>query len=182
MTLEVIHRAAAVIPEHAARMRIVDHHDRAVLFGGSAQLRHRAEVAFHREDAVGDEQLALRRRQVPEDLAGGVHVLVWKHLDPCAAETAAVDDARVVQLVGNNDVFFRQHRGDGAGVGREPALKDDDGFDVLEGGEPALEFHVHLHRAGDRADGAGPDAVLADGVERGLLQLRVRRQAEVVVG
>ena len=40
MTAEVIDRAAAVLAKHAARMRIVHHHDRAVLFGERAQLGH----------------------------------------------------------------------------------------------------------------------------------------------
>ena len=62
---EVIDRAAAVRAEHAARMRIVDHHDAAELLGERAQLRQRAEIAVHAEDAVGDEQLALRRPAAP---------------------------------------------------------------------------------------------------------------------
>ena len=60
---EVIDGAAAVPAEHAARMRIVDHHDAAEFLGERAQLRQRAEVAVHAEHAVGDQQLALRRRQ-----------------------------------------------------------------------------------------------------------------------
>ena len=61
---EVIDRAAAVLAEHAARMRVVDHHDAAEFLGERAQLGQRAEVAVHAEDAVGDEQLALVGRQV----------------------------------------------------------------------------------------------------------------------
>jgi hypothetical protein len=41
---------------------------------------------------------------------------------------------------------------------------------------------VQVHRPRDGADRSGPDAVAFDGFERALLQLRVRRQAEVVVG
>ena len=41
VTAEVIDGAAAVLAKHAARMRIVDHHDRAELFGERAQLRQR---------------------------------------------------------------------------------------------------------------------------------------------
>ena len=63
----------------------------------------------------------------------------------------------------------------------EAALKHDDGFDVLERGEPPLELHVQLHRAGDGAHRARAGAVLAHGVERRLAQLRMRRQAEIVV-
>ena len=87
--LEVVHRAAPVPAEHAARMRVVHHHDAAGLFGQVAQRRQRPDIAVHAEDAVGDEQLALRRRQVLDDLARRVHVLVRKDLDGGAAQAAA---------------------------------------------------------------------------------------------
>ena len=145
------------------------------------EVGQRTEVAVHREHAVGDQDLALRGRQLLEDLARGVDVLVRKHLDRRAAQPAAVDDARVIQLIGDDDVVLGEDGRDGAGVGGEAALKHHDGLDVLELGEAALELHVHLHRAGDRAHRARADAVLADGVERGLAQLRVRGEAEIVV-
>ena len=147
-----------------------------------AELRQRSEIAVHREHAVGDEQLALRRGKFLQDLARRVGVLVRKHFDRRAAQAAPVDDARVIELVGHDDVVFREHGGDGAGVGGEPALKHDDRFDVLERRQPALELHVHLHGAGDGAHRAGARAVLSHGFERRLAQLRVRRQSEIVVG
>ena len=58
---EMIDGAAAVAAEHAAGVRVVDHHDAAVFLGQRAQRRQRPEVAVHAEDAVGDQQLALRR-------------------------------------------------------------------------------------------------------------------------
>ena len=71
--------------------------------------------------------------------------------------------------------------GDGAGVRGEAALEDDDRFGLLEGGQPPLELHVDVHGAGDGAHRARADAELRDRLERLLAQLRVRRQAEVVV-
>ncbi len=78
---EMIDRAAPVLPEHAAGVRVVDHHDAAEFLGERAQLGERAEVAVHAEDAVGDEQLALGGRQILQHLARGVDVLVREHLD-----------------------------------------------------------------------------------------------------
>ena len=49
--------AAPVAPQHARGVRVVDHHDGAVFLGQRGQLVHRADVAVHREDAVGDDQL-----------------------------------------------------------------------------------------------------------------------------
>ena len=104
-----------------------------------------------------------------------------EHLDRRAAQARAVDDARVVQLVRDDDVVAAENRRDGAGVGGEAALKDDRRFGALEFGELALELHVDLHRAGDRSDRARADAERRDRLERALPQLRVRRQTEVVV-
>ena len=145
-------------------------------------VRQRAEVAVHAEHAVGDEE---RRAGAAgsdlQDLARRVDVLVRKHLDRRAAQAAAVDDARVVQLVRHDDVVLAEDGRDRAGVGREAALEDDDGFGLLELGEPAFELHVDGHRAGDRPNRSGADAESPRRLERALAQPRMRRQAEVVV-
>ena len=181
MTLEVIDGAAAVFPKHAARMRIVDHHDRAVFFGERRQLGDAAEIAVHREHAVGDQDLLLGGGQLLDDLASRVDVLVREHLDRRLAQPRAVDDAGVIQLVGNDHVLFGEDGGHGAGIGREAALEHHHGFDVLEFREPLFELHVHGHGSRDGANRAGADAVVLDGVERGLHQLRMRRETEIVV-
>ena len=81
-------------------------------------------------------------------------VAMRKHFDGRATETGAVDDARVIQFVGDDDVLAAEERGDRARVRRETALKDDGRLGPLELSEAALELHVDLHRARDRADRA----------------------------
>ena len=120
-------------------------------------------------------------RQLAEQTACGVHVLVRKHLDGGAAQSAPVDDAGVIELVRHDDVVLAQDRGDRARVRREAALKDDDRLDLLEVGEPALELDVDRHRAGDAPDRPRPDAERPDSFERPLPQERVRGEAEIVV-
>ena len=63
------------------------------------------------------------------------------------AQPAAVDDAGVIELVRDDHVVLGKHGGDRAGIRGKAALKDDDGFDVLERGEPPLELHVDFHGA-----------------------------------
>ncbi len=58
MAAEVIDAAAAVAAQNAGGMRIVDHHDGAILLGQIGEFVNRADVAVHRENAIGDEQLA----------------------------------------------------------------------------------------------------------------------------
>jgi hypothetical protein len=52
-------RAATVIADDTARMGFVDHDARAVLLGHGDHLRQVDDVAVHRIDAVGDDQLAV---------------------------------------------------------------------------------------------------------------------------
>ena len=155
---EVIDRAAAVRPEDAARVRIVHHHDAAVLLGQGAQVGNGAEIAVHAEDAIRDQQRALAGRQALQDGSRRPDVLVREHLDGGAAETAAVDDARVIELVGDDDIVLREDRLNRSGVGGEAALKHDGRLGLLERGQPALELHMDRHGAGDRADRAGANA------------------------
>ena len=62
------------------------------------------------------------------------------------------------------------------------ALEDDDRLGLLELGEPPSRAPRGAHRAGDRPDGAGPDAEPARRVERALAQPGVGREPEVIVG
>src|SRR5271155_3430658 len=57
MHCEMIYRATTISAEDTRGVGIVDHHDRSVLFCEIAQRGQRADIAVHREDAVGDEQL-----------------------------------------------------------------------------------------------------------------------------
>src|SRR5579872_3769385 len=80
--VEMIDRAAPVASEHTRSMRVVHHHDGAVLFRDLYQCRERADIAFHGENAVGDEQLAARNRTQPfEDLSRGGYVFVRENVN-----------------------------------------------------------------------------------------------------
>ena len=84
-------------------------------------------------------------------------------------EAAAVDDAGVVQFVGNDVVFRPQNGSHRAGVGREAGLEHHRGLHVLEAGDALLQLHVHRHGAGDGAYRARTDTVLAGGLHGGLV-------------
>jgi hypothetical protein len=91
--------AGAGRAQDAGSMRVVDHHQRAVLLRHRAQLIERGDVAVHREHAVGDDERASRtgsgrqlRREVPH-----VAVLVAEPLR--LRQPDAVDDRGVIQLV-----------------------------------------------------------------------------------
>ena len=96
-------RAAPAGAERPGRVRLVDHQPAAVAAGQLEQLRQRRDVAVHREDAVGDDQRAAPAglAQPPGEVLE-VAVAVDEGLG--AGEPAAVDDAGVVELVGEDDL------------------------------------------------------------------------------
>jgi len=180
---EVVDGAATVAAEDAGGVSVIDHHDGAVLFGQFNEGREGADVAFHREDPVGDEELAAGDAIEGGEFGfGDGDIGMGEDVDFGAGEPAAVDDAGVIELIGDDVVLLAEYGRDGAGIGGEAALEDDAGFDVLEGGDAAFEFHMHVERAADGTDRAGTRAVLANGVDGGLAELRVIGKPEIVIG
>ena len=153
--VEVVYGAAAVSAQDAGGVGVVDHHDGAVLFAEVGELVYGADVAVHGEDAVGDDELAAGFvLDLFEEFFGVGYVFVAEDLDFGFGKARAVDDGGVVELVGEDEVFFAEDGGDGAGVGGEAGLEDYAGFYAFEGGDFFFELHVDAHGAGDGADGA----------------------------
>src|SRR6516225_9249041 len=99
----MVDRAPAVATENPGSMRVINHHDGAVPLSDINQLRKRADVAVHRKDAVGDQQLAPRSgTQTFENSLGGGRVFVREDVNFGSRQPAAVDDAGMVELVGND--------------------------------------------------------------------------------
>ncbi len=106
--------AAPAPAEHAARVRVVHAHHRVVPLRELEDVGQLRDVAFHREDAVGDDQSrapALRLDE-PRLEVRHVGVLVDRRLalGDRLGEPDAVDDGRVVQLVGDDDVVLAEDR------------------------------------------------------------------------
>ena len=92
----------------------------------------RGDVAVHREDAVGDDQRAAAARlaQPPGEVLD-VAVAVDEGLGP--GQPAAVDDAGVVELVGEDDARrARASAGDRAGVGEVAGAEEQRRLVALE--------------------------------------------------
>ena len=156
----------------------------APYFSASAvNCRQRANVAVHGKDAVGDDQLVAGLVLDRFELLFGVGcVFVAEDFDLRARQACAVDDAGMVQFVGDDEVFFAQQCRDRTGIGGESRLEDHAGFDVLEARDLLFELHVNLHSAGDGAHRARADAVLLRRFQRGFAQFGMGGQSEVVVG
>jgi len=121
-------------------------------FRQRCQLIHRPDVSVHAEDAVGNHQLFAR-------LAGHFFqqgftmfdVLVPENFNRRPRQPRPVNDAGVVQFVGQDKVLLAQNRADRAGVGRKAALKNHAGLHILEAGNLFFQLHVNAHRSRNRS-------------------------------
>ena len=116
-----------------------------------------------------------------QQLLAMADIFVAENLDGCPREARAVDDAGVVELVGEDEVLFAQNRAHGAGVGRKSALEDHAGFDILEAGDLFFELHVDAHGSRDGAHRSRAHAKGARGVDRCLDEPGMIGEAEIVV-
>ena len=98
-----------------------------------------------------------------------------------AREAAAVDDAGVVQLVGEDDLAAAGQGGDRAGVGEVAGAEEERRLVALEAGEPLLQLPVRLHVARDQPRGAGAGPPAQRRLGGGLAHLGAIGEAEVVV-
>ena len=108
-------------------------------------------------------------------------VAMTEDVDFRARETAAVDDAGVVQFVGDDVIFRAENRRYGSCVGRESGLKNDACLDIFERGDAPLQLDMQAHGAGDGPHGAGSRAVAPGRVDGRLHQLRVIGEPEIII-
>ena len=172
--------AAAARPERAGAVRVVDHHAHVVAPRELDDLLERRDVAVHREHAVGHDQrpAVVRVAQAPGQVVD-VAVAVDERLG--AREPAAVDDRRVVELVGEDDLAAARQRGHDAEVGEVAGAEQQRALRALERGEPLLEPPVQRHVARDQPRGARAGAPAHRRVGGRLAHPRVVGQPEVVV-
>src|SRR5438309_5645556 len=125
VNFEMVDGAAAIFPEHAGSMGIIDHHDRAIFFGKIAQSGQRSDVAVHRENAISDKQFLSGLIGHAGEFSFGVgNVLVLEDENFCAREARAIDDGSMIELVGDDEILFTQDGRDCPGVRSETGLEN----------------------------------------------------------
>ena len=116
----------------------------------------------------------------PQARCSSVAVAVDEGLGP--REPAAVDDAGVVELVGEDDLASAGEGGDRAHVGEVARAEQQRRLVALELGQPRLQPAVHIHVAGDQPRGPGSGSPAHRRLCRRLPHTRVAGQPQVVVG
>jgi hypothetical protein len=120
-------------------------------------------------------------RRFLQDALAVLHILVLENFDRRFRKPRPIDDRRMIQLVRNDEIVFAKNGRYGSRVGRKARLKHHAGFHILECRNLLFQFHVQLHRAGDRSNRTRARAVPFHRVQRGLPQRLVRRESQIIV-
>ena len=139
-------------------------------------------VAVHGEDAVGDDDLAARVLRFHQFRFEVCHVLVGVPVALRFAEADAVNDGGVVQGVGDDGILRPEQGLKDPAVGVEAAGEKDGVLGTEEPRDPGLELQVQVLGAADEADAGHAEAALIHGRLGGAYDVRMVRQAKVVVG
>jgi hypothetical protein len=111
-----------------------------------------------------------------------VHVAVRVAEAPGLAQPDAVDDRRVIELVGDDRVLLVEQRLEEAAVGVEAGAEEDRVVGAEKRGQTLFELAVERLRPADEAHRRHPVAPAFEGLVCGLDHRRMAREAEVVVG
>jgi hypothetical protein len=144
------------------------------------QLRY---VAFHAKDAIGHDPaagFAAVLLQLRFEIVQ-VAVLVDFAGDRFAHQADAVDDAGVIELVGQNDVVGTDQRRKQSFVRCPTAYIGESLWRADEAGDRFLDLAVTFERAADKADGGRAGAVRLQAFDTRCDDFRVIREPEVVV-
>ena len=162
-------------------MGLVDRDPRAVLLTERDDLVERGKITFHREHPVDHDELARFGWRLDEEAAQGLDVVVVEAMDVGVRQTAAVDDAGVVELVGEDHVPAAGQAADHTEIRLEAGREDQGRFLVTEVCELALELLVHGQRTVQESASGAARPPRSRGRLGGLDHPGVVGVAEVVV-
>ena len=175
-------RAAPTLAHEADRVAVVHHHERAVLLRQIADRGQVCDGAIHRKHAVGGDELDPRAVCRLQLLSQAAHVVVLIAITRGFAEAHAVDDARVVEFVGNHRVRIGQERFKQAAVCVEAGAIENRILHAQKTRNPRFQLFVDALRAADEAHGGKPVTPRIIGGSRRRDQGGMIRQPQIVVG
>ncbi len=118
---------------------------------------------------------------VGEQRAGAFVVEMGEGATQGAGVAGSVEEAGVVELVGDDAVARSGEGGQDGEIGHEAGGEEEGGLGLLEAGEGGFELVMEFHGAGDEARGAGAHAVAGEGVACGVDDGGVGGEAEIVI-
>ena len=164
-------------------MALVNKQHRPGLLARLFQFEQRRDLPVHREDAVGGNNNMPRPRRfrlfelLPQIGDAGVLEAVAS----CFTEPHAIDDARVIELVGDDGVLRRQNRLKQSRVGVEARRIKDGRLGAVELRDPFFERLVRGLRAADEAHRRQAEPELVERFPGRRDESRVVGKAQIVV-
>ena len=179
--VEVLGHATTGLADHASGVAFVHHHHGVVFLGKFVNLVERANVAVHREHAVGDDEAEAAALRVLQLLLKVGHVGVGIAETLGLAEAHAVDDGSVVQSIGDDGVVGTEQRFKHTAVGIEASSVKDGVFRAEELSNLGFQLLVEVLATTDEADRSHTIATGIHAVLGGLNQFGVVGEAEIIV-
>ena len=173
--------AATVFSDETDCVGVVHHDHGIVLVGQVAYPIQLGEVAVHRENAIGCDEAVPRRLRFHELLFEIAHVAVPVAESLSFRQPDPVDDAGMVQLVGDDRVFRIQQRFKQTAVGIETGAVKDGVFRAEKFADFFFKLLVDRLRPADESHAGEAIAPVFQCLLRGPHHRRMIRQAQVVV-
>ena len=144
---EVVGSAATLMAQHTQGMGVIDHDVGVVLLGQFHHARQWHDVAFHREDAIGNDEFHLAWIAVLEFGLKAVHVVVVAFPNLTEREATAFDDGSMVKAVQKEIVFSATERRNYAKIDLETCAEAHCGFFANQFGQLFLQSHMDVECA-----------------------------------
>src|SRR5690606_34734174 len=168
--------------DHAERVRVVREEPRVMMRGELRETRQRREIAVHAEDALGhDQTVPMRVPVLLEDRGGMLRVVVAERLDARAAQRRAAREARMTELVDDDQIARACEHGQDAEIREVAASEHDGGLGAFERSEPRLQLLEERMVTRDETRRAGSRAVAPREIGRRIDDARVGCEPEIVV-
>src|ERR1700735_2367794 len=114
---EVFSDAAAMGSQHSGGVRVIYQQEAAELLLDLDDLRQKANVAVHGENAIGNDKRAVGRRPVLDLLLKRLHIVVLEALQLDSGKSTGVCQASMTERIHNDAVRRPQERSDHSEIG-----------------------------------------------------------------
>ena len=151
------------------------------MIGQAAEFGQLDDVALHAEHAVHHDELARFRIEFSGGGFPGRPCPCGRTARTRPGKLAALDDAGVIALVGQNEIAFSDQRADDAQIDLETGAVKQHRLLVHQPGEGLLQFQVDVQRPVQEARTSAAGAVSVDRGFGRLLDFRDGWSAEVAV-
>ena len=165
---QVLGRAGAGGAQDADAVRFVHVDARAVGLGELEDAAQVGDIAFHAENAFGDDEDLFLGRAVFQAALEVVQIVVAEPHGAGRRPQRAFHQAGVQVVVADHHVALLGEGRKGGVVGLEAGAENDGGFFVDEGGQLGFQLDVDIQRAVEQARSAASAAVFLDGQARRL--------------